>query len=523
MKQWFCTLMILGLFLGMAGQATGQATYTFTTIDVPGAYGNNTPTGINASGQIVGWYDDVTDRHGFLLDQGTYTTFDVPGSARTEAYGINASGQIVGSYDNRHGFLLNQGSYTTLDVPGFSDPDRFYIINYATGINDSGQVVGWCLDVDNQTIHGFLFDQGSYTTIDVPGIPTGINAAGQIVGYYYDGRQHGFLIDHGNYTTIDVPGSISSSASGINASGQIVGSYSDAAGKSHGFLLDQGNYTTLDVPGAFSTGASLINDSGQIVGYYYDANGYHSFLLSNGIYTTLAVPGAYATGINASGQIVGTYRDAHGVHGFVATPVPFHITAASTAVSGTPFDLTVTALDLYGNIDTNYQGTVTFSSSDAYPGVLPADYTFASSDQGTHTFTGGVTLFTAGTQTLTVQDTANGSITGSATVTVVAAPASQFLVTGPATAVSGTAFDVMLAALDPYGNVDMNYRGTVTWTSSDTDPGVLLPPDYPFQPTDNGKVTFPAGVTLITLGNQTFTATDTVSGITGSATIVVGP
>jgi hypothetical protein len=30
-------------------------------------------------------------------------------------------------------------------------------------------------------------------------------------------------------------------------------------------------------------------------------------------------------------------------------------------------------------------------------------------------------------------------------------------------------------------------------------------------------------VTLITLGNQTVTATDTVSGITGSATIAVGP
>ena len=36
----------------------------------------------------------------------------------------------------------------------------------------------------------------------------------------------------------------------------------------------------------------------------------------------------------------------------------FQITAAQSAVSGTPFDLTVTALDPYGNIDTNYQVTV---------------------------------------------------------------------------------------------------------------------------------------------------------------------
>jgi hypothetical protein len=201
----------------------------------------------------------------------------------------------------------------------------------------------------------------------------------------------------------------------------------------------------------------------------------------------------------------------------------FQIMAAPTAVAGTPFDVTVTALDAFGNIDSNYQGTVTFSSSDAYPGVLPADYTFTSGDQGTHTFSGGVTLFIAGAQRLTAQATADRSLTGNTTLAVVAAPASQLLITAPGNAVSGTPLDVILTALDPYANVDMNYGGTVTWTSSDTDLGVLLPADYTFQPTDNGMVTFPAGVTLITLGNQTLTATNTVSGITGSANLMVSP
>jgi hypothetical protein len=207
-----------------------------------------------------------------------------------------------------------------------------------------------------------------------------------------------------------------------------------------------------------------------------------------------------------------------------APPVSsFLITAAPTAVAGMPFDITVTAVDASGNIDSAYQGTVSFSSTDPYAVVLPATYTFTARDQGTHSFRGGVTLFTAGTQTLTVQDTATSSLTGSATVAVVAAPASQLQVTAPATAVSGTAFDVLLAALDPYGNMDMNYGGTVTWISSDPNPGVLLPAAYTFQPTDNGRVTFPGAVMLITLGNQTITATDTVSGITGSATLTVGP
>jgi hypothetical protein len=46
--------------------------------------------------------------HGFLLDNGSYTTHDVPGSTDTWATGINAASQIVGSYEDVggwHGFL----------------------------------------------------------------------------------------------------------------------------------------------------------------------------------------------------------------------------------------------------------------------------------------------------------------------------------------------------------------------------------------------------------------------------------
>jgi uncharacterized membrane protein len=146
MKQWFCGLLALGLIVGLAGHAKAQPTYNFTTLDVPGT-GNS---------------------HGFLLDQGSYTTLDVPGSTWTQAYGINASGQIVGWYDYGNGFLLDQGTYTTLDAPN------------ANGINDSGQIVGAYYPTS------FLLDHGSYTTIDVPVLPftsaNGINASGQIVG-----------------------------------------------------------------------------------------------------------------------------------------------------------------------------------------------------------------------------------------------------------------------------------------------------------------------------------------------------
>jgi hypothetical protein len=196
------------------------------------------------------------------------------------------------------------------------------------------------------------------------------------------------------------------------------------------------------------------------------------------------------------------------------------VSAPPGTTAGSPFQITVSAMDSSGQVNAGYTGTVAFTTSDS-SGVLPATYTFTSNDQGTHTFD-GVTLFTAGAQTLTVQDTANSAITSSATVTVTAAPANHLLITASSTALSGVAFDVTLAAADPFGNVDMTYAGTVTWTGSDTDPGVILPLDYPFQASDAGMHIFSGGVTLITLGDQTLTATDTVSGITGTATVTVG-
>ena len=53
-----------------------------------------------------------------------------------------------------------------------------------------------------------------------------------------------------------------------------------------------------------------------------------------------------------------------------------------------------------------------------------------------------------------------------------------------------------LTARDPFGNVDVNYRGTVTFTSSN--PQAVLPSAYPFTAADNGVHTF--AITLKTAG-----------------------
>jgi hypothetical protein len=121
---------------------------------------------------------------------------------------------------------------------------------------------------------------------------------------------------------------------------------------------------------------------------------------------------------------------------YQASAIAFLLDAPATIPAGVPFDVTVTAVDPFGQVAVGYSGTVTFCTTDTDPGVvLPADYTFTLDDGGMHTFTdtglGEITLVTAGDQVLTVTDTADATITGSATVTV--DPGSSPGIFGPAT------------------------------------------------------------------------------------------
>jgi hypothetical protein len=59
-------------------------------------------TGINEKGTVVGDYElinTVVPQNGFIRSvDGVITTFDVPGSDRTQPVGINAAGEIAGVY-----------------------------------------------------------------------------------------------------------------------------------------------------------------------------------------------------------------------------------------------------------------------------------------------------------------------------------------------------------------------------------------------------------------------------------------
>jgi hypothetical protein len=112
--------------------------------------------------------------------------------------------------------------------------------------------------------------------------------------------------------------------------------------------------------------------------------------------------------------------------------------------------------------------------------------------------------------------------TGGVNIGAYQASASAFVLTVPGTVAAGTAFDVIVQAVDAVGQVAVGYTGTVHFTTDDPDPGVVLPTDYTFTAEDAGTHTFMGGVTLYTDGSQ-ITVTDTVMGtLSGSIIITLG-
>lgn len=125
---------------------------TFAPISAPLSYGGGTnASGINNHGDIVGTYATYGisrgDIHGYMLSGNQYSTLTYPNNNpylygfQTYAYGINDKGTIVGGYSSggwsgpQHGFINNNGAYSTLDAPGATG-------TLAYGINNKGVIVG---------------------------------------------------------------------------------------------------------------------------------------------------------------------------------------------------------------------------------------------------------------------------------------------------------------------------------------------------------------------------------------------
>jgi len=166
----------------VGGNGAKSYSFSYTTIDYPGAYATFA-SGINNAGQIVGLYTDLHGiGHGYLDVAGAFTTIDFPGAAQTFAGGINNAGSVVGTYYDQaggyHGFLYKAGSYTSLDYPNATGTQ-------ANGINDDNQISGTYRDTASNP-HGFQYQAGSFISINCPGSTftgvIGINGDAQIGG-----------------------------------------------------------------------------------------------------------------------------------------------------------------------------------------------------------------------------------------------------------------------------------------------------------------------------------------------------
>ncbi|OGY29088.1 MAG: hypothetical protein A3J50_02270 [Candidatus Woykebacteria bacterium RIFCSPHIGHO2_02_FULL_43_16b] len=208
-------------------------------------------------------------------------------------------------------------------------------------------------------------------------------------------------------------------------------------------------------------------------------------------------------------------------------------------VAGIQTSPVVEALDAFLNRVLDFTGTVTFdtNSTDTFgTTVLPANYTFTTgsgNDNGTHTFTNGVTLTQTGNTTVRVRLVGTLTTEGKLeNITVRNAAASQFAIntiSDPQTA--GSAFNVVVTAKDQYGNIatgtgeGIDYVSTVTLTTNSTGSGVsaaVLPTAYTFTTGDVGTHTF--SVTLKKAESaRTITATDNNSITATSNTFSVNP
>jgi hypothetical protein len=108
----------------------------------------------------------------------------------------------------------------------------------------------------------------------------------------------------------------------------------------------------------------------------------------------------------------------HGRVTVLVTPGPaghFRVSASAAVAAGKPCEITVAALDKFDNTDSEFTGTVHLTS-DAPGAMMPADFTFAAGDEGTHVFR--VSFPKEGEWSVTVADTGRRALVGSGKVRV---------------------------------------------------------------------------------------------------------
>jgi probable HAF family extracellular repeat protein len=307
--RWGWTIAAIAL-LSTSVEAS-SISYTITDLGTLPGTSLSIATGINDSGQIVGYANNATGSQSFLYSNGQMTPISDPVSG-VPAGGINNAGQIV-----------SQGEY----------------------INNSGQVVSQPFQIPVTTTVG-----GVTTTTMTTFMPAGINDAGQILGIIQNIGSTTYPQDVGIYQNgkfFDITKALglahdSTYAMAINNAGSVLlGDYNAASGNTFVVLYNP-NGTSQILP-LESGKLPAMNDLGQIIGM----NQLGNVLYSNGTYTPLLslLPpssqslwqGLNPMAINDEGQIVGEGVTSNGqIHAFLmtptATPEPSTLALLATAI-----------------------------------------------------------------------------------------------------------------------------------------------------------------------------------------------
>ncbi len=480
---------------GMLVSADAVIPVTVTALDVYG----NTVTGY--AGTVA---FSSTDPLATLPAAYTFTAADA--GARNFNVGLHTATKPGASWSVSVADASNAATLTT--IPGFEVVNGAAAVigitlptQITAGVAVSSKVVvndAWGNGVQNYfgTVH-------FSTTAALAGLPADYTFTGADAGVHNftlslntSGSQTVTVTDAGNAQLTDsASGTVKAAAANSFA---VAFPASTTAGVAQSLTL-----TALDAFGNVATGylgkVTFSSSDAQAVlpaAYSFTSKdaGVHTFSV------TLRTPGTQSVTVQDATN--GLSASQSGISVSAAAMASFAVTGFPATTAGAAQSFTVTAKDTAGNVATGYTGTITFSSSDAKAG-LPASYTFTAADAGVHTFT--ATFKTAGTQSISVKDTATSTFVGSQTGIVVSpGAAAVFNISAPSSVTQGVGFKFTLTVLDAYGNVATNYRGKVHVSSTDPKQGTQ---DYTFSSNDNGVHVF--SFTFNTLGSQTLTVTDT--------------
>ncbi len=465
-------------FTSSDGAATLPANYAFTAGDA-GAHSFSATLRTAGARSLVAT-DTVT-----ASITGSQTVTVSPAAAARLTVGGLASPRTAGT----------AGTLTVTAVDAFANTATGYVgtVHFTSSDSQAALPADYAFTAGDAGSHAF--------TVTLKTVGTQSVTATDTVTVSISGSQGGIVVNPAGAASFTVAGLPSPRTAGT--AGTFTVTAKDAFGNTATGYLGTAHFTSTD--GAAVLPANYAFTAGDA--------GAHTFSATLKTAGTRAITATDTVTASITGTQSGIVVTPAAIASFLMAGFP------NPATAGAAGSFTLTAKDAYGNTVTAYLGSVRFSSSDVVA-TLPATYTFTGADAGVHTFS--ATLRRAGSQSISAFDTVSPGVTGSQTVTVNAANASSFSVSGfPSPQTAGVAANVAVTAYDPFSNVATGYRGTVHFTSSDTQ--ATLPANYAFTAGDAGAHVFP--VTLKTAGTHSITVTDTVTAsITGSQTgIVVVP